>query len=294
MLSRLRSAVQNPYVAYLRGKAKINPGSLVERYADLARRQGFKKLYFTLSFDCDTEEDRDVAWDVHARLMDMGITPVYAICGDLLRDGEKVYSRIFETGAEFINHGDRRHTYFNEEEKAFRPCFFYHQQALDVVEKDIRDADQSIQDVLGIKPKGFRAPHFGTFHKAEQLDFIYNISRDLDYDFCTTTCPFQSFRTGPAAQKEDLYEFPVSGRGSDPLTILDTWSSFINVEEGQQVDYYEEAQSAAAFYQQAEAGLLNYYADPSHVAGNEDFFKAVQLWLEIAEPVSYSGLAERL
>ena len=78
------------------------------------KTKGFRCSQLILSFDCDTHEDIDVAESVHIRLQNIGVTPVYAVPGALLRKGAKVYKKIHESGAEFINHGGRAHTYFNE------------------------------------------------------------------------------------------------------------------------------------------------------------------------------------
>ena len=111
-------------ISYLRFLNRYYPIGLWKRYAKLFQAFPSSSSILTLSFDCDTDQDIDVVWDVHSRLMDINILPVYAVPGDLLKRGEKVYTRIFETGAQFINHGGREHTYFDKKLNRHASCFF--------------------------------------------------------------------------------------------------------------------------------------------------------------------------
>ena len=105
---------------------RIKPEWIWAFYANKARHL-LNQSYFILSFDCDTEEDIMVACDVHQRLKEIGITPVYAVPGELLKKGENVYRKLYETGAEFINHGGREHTYFDKKYQRQASSFFYEQ-----------------------------------------------------------------------------------------------------------------------------------------------------------------------
>lgn len=292
MLSALQKIVTDPRDAYLRGMRRLKPEMLARQYGDKARQQGIDKLYLILSFDCDTEADYDVALDVHERLLDMGVWPSYAICGELLEKGADVYQKIHASGAEFLNHGGRRHTYFDDKVQDYRPCFFYNQQDEATLIEDIDYGDRAVTSVLGEKPVGYRAPHFGTFQTKANVSFIHEQARKLGYKYCSTTVPAYGLHNGPAKETSGITEFPVSGQGGDPFSILDSWG-FI-VRNASPVSYKEEALRALKFYKQAGAGILNYYADPSHVAGNEDFFEVISLWKQVAEPVSYKQLLEKM
>ena len=104
MITRLvKEVVQRPAQSACRIAQRLTPGAFRKRLTKQARAAGFTRPVFLLSFDCDTERDFEVARDVHARLVDMGITAVYAVPGELLQAGEKTYGRIAEQGAEFIN-----------------------------------------------------------------------------------------------------------------------------------------------------------------------------------------------
>jgi hypothetical protein len=269
-------------------RARLDARGLFERYRALAGVAGLDRLYLILSFDCDTREDAEVAVEVHGRLADLGVTPAYAVPGELLKRGERAYSRIFEAGGEFINHGYREHTYFDTARGAYASCFFYDQQPQETVREDIVQGDLNLRAVLGIKPQGFRAPHFGTFQKPGQLRFQHGVLKELGYAFSTSTVPLYSYRYGPAFRDFGVLELPVSGMGTWPLRILDSWTCFqAPARRFEPEDYVREGRLTADRFQSLGIGLLNFYADPSHIHDRPEFFETVAYWAKIAQSVTY-------
>ncbi|MBI4796652.1 MAG: polysaccharide deacetylase family protein, partial [Deltaproteobacteria bacterium] len=224
---KIKEALTNPVGFAYRVRACLDRPGLWRRYASLARGTGLQRLFFILSLDCDTLDDISVAWEVHTRLVDLGIKPVYAVPGELLQKGEKVYRRIHESGGEFLNHGYTEHTYFDPVQKAYDSCFFYDRLPRGRVRQDIIEGDACLREVLGTAPQGFRAPHFGTFQQPEQLRFLHGVLGELGYRFSTSTMPVYAFRYGPVFKQFGVWEIPVSGRESSPLKILDSWTCFM-------------------------------------------------------------------
>jgi hypothetical protein len=247
-----------------------------------------------MSFDCDRPEDIESAWEVHSRLMDMGVCPAYAVPGELLRAGAKVYSRIADTDAEFLNHGHRWHMYFDRPTETYKSCFFYDELSRDVIAEDVEEGDKDVREILGRKPVGFRTPHFGTFQTESQLRYLHGLLSDFGYTFSTSTTPGFGFCYGPAFRRYGLIEIPVSGRGNNLFDILDSWSCFTAPDRvlGPQ-DYQRDALRMAERLQ-SKAGLLNYYCDPSHVVDQPIFFDTVRELTKVAEPTSYSSLISLL
>lgn len=295
MLRRLVSALANPVNLAYRARGALSPRGLWDQYAERCRRMGMNGLYFVLSFDCDTVEDAEVAWSVHSRLVDLGVMPVYAVPGELLNRGEAVYRKILETGAEFINHGYREHTYFDSGRGAYASCFFYDQLSLETVREDIVRGHHNLLGTLGVQARGFRAPHFGTFQRASQLRFQHQVLRELDYNFSTSTLPTFAYRFGPVFSRFGLREIPVSGMGNSPVRILDTWTCFEAPNRRfQPQDYLDEGTLAADRFAAIGAGILNYYADPSHIHDHPEFFEMVARWARVAKPVTYTKLLEEI
>ena len=294
-MTKLKKALANPSLIAYELWAKLNRKSLFNRYHKLSRSAGLDKIYFILSFDCDTFDDIDVVWNVHSRLIDMEIKPVYAVPGELLNRGEKVYRRISETGGEFINHGDTQHTYFDKSAGRHRSHFFYDELPLERVREDIVQGDVCLREILGVQTRGFRTPHFGTFQKPHQLRFLHSVLHDLGYIFSTSTVPLYAFRYGPIFRAFGAVELPVSGMASRPLNILDSWSCFMAADRTMTPqDYLREGEAISQLFKGLGVGLLNFYADPIHIHDSDIFFETVSHWRSAAVAVTYSKLLERL
>jgi hypothetical protein len=295
MLKKIGALLTDPYRLLYAFRAQAGRHGLDRRYRRLAEQKGFRELYLVLSFDCDTREDAETVLKVHDRLGGLGVAPVYAVPGELLNKGERVYRKIAEAGGEFINHGYREHTYFDTARGRYASCFFYDQLPLETVREDIVAGDRNLRSTLGIQPKGFRAPHFGTFQKPAQLRFQHGVLKDLGYTFSTSSLPLYAYRFGPAFRDFGVLELPVSGMGSMPLRILDSWSCF--QAPGRHFgpdDFVREGRLAADNFQSLGIGLLNFYADPSHIHDRPEFFETVAHWAQIAKPVTYSQLLAEL
>ncbi|MBI1954645.1 MAG: polysaccharide deacetylase [Proteobacteria bacterium] len=277
---------------YLKIANRVNPRILWSLYVHKSKRI-LPQSYFILSFDCDTEEDIAVVCDVHSRLQGMGITPVYAVPGELLKKGAKVYKKIYETGAEFINHGGCEHTYFDKQHQRHASCFFYDQQTQKDLKKDVLLGHQTLQDVLGVTTKGWRTPHFGTFQKPEDLKFLYSILNELSYGFSTSTSPIMTYQHGPLFKKDGIIEIPITGMYSEPLNIMDTWAYFEAPDRTKSPsEYIKEAHHLAHFASQHPV-LINIYGDPSHIYGKSEFFDVMALLVKTAQNVNYMQLLEK-
>ncbi len=280
------------YVTYALA-ARFNTSWLFDRYRRLAETAGLKQLYFVLSFDCDIEDDISVVRDMHSRLIDMGVRPVYAVPGELLQKGEATYRSILDAGGEFINHGYREHTFFDERRGEHASCFFYNEQDYDVVRDDIVSGDRNLRQVLGVKPQGFRAPHFGTYQKSWHLTYLHSVLKELGYLFSTSTVPLFSYRFGPVFDHYGVMELPVSAMGGYPLRILDTWGCFAApYRKFTPADYRAQGRQAAERFLDLGVGVLNYYADPSHIHDRPEFFSAVAHWASVAKSVTYNELLQ--
>lgn len=295
ILRRLVQALGDPGQAAQAVKTRLNPRGMFDQYANLARSQGIDQPYFVLSFDCDTEDDIAVVWDVHSRLIDMGVTAVYAVPGDLLRKGEKIYRRIAETGAPFINHGDTEHTYFDVELGRHASCFFYDQLPEQTVRADIVAGDATLREVLGVQPSGYRTPHFGTYQKPSQLAVIHDTIEGLGYGFSTSTVPLYGLRFGPAPVVGRVREIPVSGMVKHPTRILDTWGCFTAPDRVMEPkDYFDQGVAMGRLMVDLGRGVLNYYADPIHIHDQEIFFETIGELSRLARSVTYDQLLETL
>ena len=165
----------------------------------------------------------------------------------------------------------------------------------ELIREDVLMGDRTVREVIGRAACGFRTPHFGTFQSVEQLQWLHGVIGELGYRFSSSTVPAWGFREGPVFDRFGRLELPVSGGGEAPLSVLDTWSCFEAPDRVRTpADYEREAAALGSALADAGAGVLNVYGDPSHIHGREEFFRAVQGWLEVAQPASYAGLLDAL
>jgi len=284
----------HPIDMYFRLVKRFKPDCLWHRYGRLARYQLFKKLYLVLSFDIDTPEDAGVVLEMDKRLRDMGTMPSYAVPGSLLEREYKTFEVLLNRKAEFLNHGKVQHTVWKQEFRRYESCFFYHKLSRKQVKEDIEKGNEAFQRILGIRPKGFRTPHFGTFQEEDQIRFFHSVLKELHYQYSSSTVPYYSFRYGPVIHRFGLFEFPLTGVFSRPMDVQDSWG-FYGAPDRQwgSKDYLAEARAMTHFCQEKQAvGLLNYYADPSDVWNEPSFYQSVQSWLQVAQPISFEKLCQ--
>jgi hypothetical protein len=294
-VARVRTLVRDPFGTAVRRRARQAPGALLERHARLARRAGLDRVQLVLSFDCDTDEDARVVADVHRRLGELGVVPTYAVPGSQLTRARETYGALASSGAEFVNHGGTEHTYFDHELGRYASCFFYDTLDAETIRRDVEEGHALVAEVAGRAPEGFRTPHFGTYARPRQLRYLHGILRDLGYRFSTSTTPRLGFRDGPVSRRYDLPELPVTGSPDAPFEILDTWAFFAAPDRARTpAEYLSQARTLATGLARAGAGLINVYGDPVHVHDRPEFFAAVEAWAEVAEPISYGALLDRL
>lgn len=295
MIGRISKILKDPAYAMCEVRARVNRPGLFRKYAALSRRAGIDGLYFILSFDCDIDEDIEVVESVHKRLAGIGVTPVYAVSGPLLNKGEKIFRGFHDAGAEFINHGSSPHTFFDNHAGRHASCFFYDRLSSKEVIKDIEDGYSLSRDILGAAPSGFRAPHFGTFQKPKQLALIHDTLKKLGCRFSSSAMPYYGFTRGAAFNYGGIVEFPVSGMWSRPLSVLDSWEFYrAPGRTHNEQDYAKEGLAVARFFRDNNLpGILNYYADPCHIAGSDIFFDTVAEWAHIAKNTTYSDIMKK-
>lgn len=268
-------------------------GPLRLRQARLARRQGVRRLLVALSFDCDTERDIEVVASVHQRCLDAGVVPTYAVPGELLRAGRDVYGEIARGGAEFINHGGASHTSYERATRTYVSTLSYDALTLHDVELDVRAGHRAVRDVTGVEPRGFRAPHFGTFQRRGQLKWLHDLLRQIGYRYSSTTMPLLGLVAGPVQDRAGLIELPVTGRPGAPNRVLDTWSfRFAPGRRVDAADYVAEVSSLLRWHvERGVPGVLNLYGDPSQVEDWPEFFMLLADLAPYAVP-SMSALVE--
>ena len=272
-----RTALKNPSAGMVLVRERLAPQGLLKQYSSLCTKSGMNRPGFILSFDCDTKKDFEVVGDVHARLNDLEIMPVYAVPGALLQLGEKEYRKILDSGAEFINHGFAEHTIFDENKGAYVCTLYYHLIGRDAVRVDVEQGHRVLSEFLEKDPAGFRTPHFGSYQDPAELSFLHSVLKELGYRYSTSSGPLEGLQKGPVTHHYGLAEIPVTGCYHWPATILDSFTfRFSASEKFTQQSYIEEIWALSDMMKQTNLPfLVNIYADPSQVYDWPEFFEAM-------------------
>lgn len=253
-----------------------SPLDAYRRYRAAAHAQGLTGVKLFLSFDCDTDLDFAATLEVMRFLKILGIKATYAVPGVQIEKGAESYRTVAASGAEFMNHGYLPHTAWREDR--YVSTTWYHEMAEDEVEADIVKGDETIRTILGVVPNGFRAPHFGHFSEAHQLALVHRTARRLGYSYCSTTLPEFGLECGPLVDAGDLIELPTFGSTCAPTCVLDSWTYLTDRRVYALGETYAElmCETADRLVEASGPALLTWYGDPSHVAGQAPFERAMQ------------------
>lgn len=232
---------------------------------------------FIISFDCDTTDDIQSSLEVFNKLQKKKITPIFAVPSEIIKEGMQTFESIRNKGGIFINHGFKKHTFYNNKKKRHESCFFYDKLPEKTIENDIVKGHNFLKKFLKKHPNGFRTPHFGTFQNKKNLELLHKILKKKNYLYSSSTIPSYGYINGSIINDHGVYEFPVSGRYSSPLLILDSWGFFAAPNRNEtERDYMMEIEKMINVVKN-NCGIINIYADPSHVVKSKIFFKSMDL-----------------
>lgn len=247
---------------------------MFDGHAAKSRDVGIDRLLFWLSFDCDTDKDAAAAERLDPWLRRLGVRASYAVPGVQLERAAETYGRLAKAGAVFLNHGYRAHAEWRGDRH--HPVTFYDQMSPAEVVADIRRGHDTATRVTGTPPRGFRAPHFGSFQAPEQLALLHGEAKRLGYAYCSTTVPQFGLDHGPLVDC-GIAEFPLTGSLRTPALILDSWCHLEDRANYRLADAYFDLLQETVDYMvdNRQPGLLSFYVDPAHVDGQTPFLNAV-------------------
>lgn len=295
MKNKFMKIINDPIRSFYYILSKVCKDFLYKRYSNLSTNNGIDKLYFILSFDCDTHEDAKVVTEVHNKLSAMGVLPVYAVPGQMLEQNSEIYKNLSSLGSEFMNHGYFEHVYFDKDMNDYNSNFFYNELPLSKIEEDIRLGDKVVTEIIGKKPLGYRAPHFGVFQLKKQLKFIHNILTTLNYKYSSSAVPYYGYRYGAKFNNFGLEEFAVTGMPDRLMPILDSWGYYKAPDKVKdEVEYKKDIIVLVNYFIENNLnGIINLYADPLHIHNKDNFFEAIEILNKRCTNTNYSKLVEK-
>jgi hypothetical protein len=176
-----------------------------------------------------------------------------------------------------MNHGALPHTEWDGHK--YIPITFYDRMPLADVAADIREGDRLVRDVTGKAPKGFRAPHFGSFQSAEQIAFMHGLCGELGYTYASTTAPAIGLERGAVFMNKGIVELPLTGSWAEPNNIPDSWSNLTDrvnfTLDDRFCRLWEESLEAA--YTENLPMLFCWYVDPAHVIDQKPFDRIIDV-----------------
>jgi len=177
-----------------------------------------KPSCFSLSFDVDFLADVKALPMLVAILDEYSIKASFAVIGMLVEQYPPEHRLLVEAGHEIVNH-----TYSHPNHLELTPNRFFDKISIQEQEEEIWRCDEVIRNVLGIKPVGFRTPHFGNQYASS----VYAILRKFGYLYSSSTvAPHTSSFGYPFRERDGIWEFPVSTCPMHPFTTFDTWHAF--------------------------------------------------------------------
>jgi hypothetical protein len=183
----------------------------IQAYRNLAWGNSCETLFF-LSFDVDYKKDEDALPQLARLLRKHDVRASFACVGSHIERRPEPYRTIFGEGHELINHS---HTHPHNMElspnKKWSDISRYEKKI------EVERSQEVFEKKVGLLPKGFRLPHFGSIQKdtddeyytlLAECGFIYSSSM-LDFglkgkpwlkmepsgiiELGITTCPFHPF-----------------------------------------------------------------------------------------------------
>lgn len=261
-------------------------------HAARAKAAGLTDVLVIVSFDCDTDRDASVVGEVDDRLAGLGIHASYAIPGQQLERGVTSYASLASRGRELLAHGQREHSRYAG--GRYESVFFYDRLSPMEIESDVRDVTRTFEELLGIRPVGFRAPHFGSLTGA-QLRSLHRALAKYDYRYSSSSVPAYGLRYGITVRSENIDEIPLSGCHDAPLQLLDSYGLRIVLGgQGRLGSFRRQlVRTIELFRRNKWAGLVNTYSDPSQVHDWDDYWDAMRDIAALGvRTISYAELLE--
>ena len=237
-------------------------GPIDSAFRDAALSWNGRRSCLLLSFDIDFPEDCDALPRVVKLLSDHGVTASFACVGRWVEEYTDDHRAVVDGGHELVNHS------YSHPELVNAPGRFvsrrsdlnehrWEELSLDERRVEISRCQEVVDDTLGVRMRGFRAPHFGNVDPVP----LYPVLAAEGFVYSTSMLSPRGRRFGLPVLEKGVVEIPVTTCERHPLSSLDTWHAFY-ARDGWHGDDF--AQVLEAQLQRAVrcGGITNIYLDP--------------------------------
>lgn len=246
----IRAAVAFAERAALRGQWSH---AYVQRALRQAENDGWA-MRVGLSFDCDLPEDiTSHAWLLE-RLKEYELHGSFACIGKYVEMFPAEHRLLANAGHEIINH-----TYSHPSHRLLNPDQRFRVLSDDQLKEEVSRAHEIIENIIGVAPVGFRAPHFGGLH----TNRVYPILREMGYRYSSSTIGTRTPALGAPFKFGGIWEIPLSPNPKTVFGCLETWGLY----RADPAQYQDKQEFLALLDEVLTAGIasrafLNFYLDP--------------------------------
>jgi hypothetical protein len=272
--------------------AMAGPGYFFRRIMAVGQGTG---SYCVISFDCDFPRDIAALPELVPLLQRYNIPASFACIGQWVRQFPAEHKLLVDAGFEIINHTETHPNLYHPDYDYARDDGLsrekFNQVSPERRRSEIERGHETIVEVLGVEPVGFRTPHFGALH----VNDIYAPLAAMGYSFSSSVLAAE--RGGaPYSTPEGVWEIPVSPCPLHPFGVFDSWHSLSK----QGASHACQGELAVLFARLLDVvtengGLANVYFDPKDVFESGELERILQIVDDCAiEVVDYDGLMRML
>jgi hypothetical protein len=171
-----------------------------------------------ISFDVDYEKDEKALPAVVDILAQHNAPASFACIGRLVEQHPERYHPMMTNGHEILNH-----SYNHPDNKELCPDRSWYDLSLDQKAEEVRKAQDAIEACLGIRPKGFRIPHFGNMRGREDKK-LYEMLPELGIRYSSSILDFHlRGRDSSVMGQSGVIEVGVTTCPFHPYTAMDSY-----------------------------------------------------------------------
>ena len=226
----------------------------------------------TLSFDYDYVSDVACIPELCDLFDSFSLPSSHAVVGKYVERFKREHARLVDRGDEVMNHT------YSHPDGPLNPDEKFNGLGAKRMEEEIAGCEKACERVLGVKPVGFRTPHFGNLNSQqvygllEKRGYLYSSSTNL-----TTTqsrgVPYHPGKRNFHERGEPAYkllELPVFSCPVHYYPVFDSWHCFETRAHHHRSEFFNAFRKAVGIAEEY-GSYLNLYFDPRHVVGDADF-----------------------
>lgn len=235
------------------------------------------KYAVTLSFDYDYVSDVMCLRDLVELFDSFDLKASHAIVGKYVEKFPRDHEAVVEAGHEIINHS------YSHPDGPLNPHEYFNKLSLQRMKEEVALCEEACEEILGVKPEGFRAPHFGSLNSQQ----VYGILEERGYAYSSSTnltttqsrgVPYKPNRDdfhSSAPPHYDLLELPVFSCPRHYYPVFDSWHCFESGAHAKPGDFHATFEKAMRLCEKNGA-YLNAYFDPHHVTHLKDLARILE------------------